>query len=159
MKKIMFICLSLIIVASSFYIMKKRENIETDTVSVSLDQNLSEAIKINHSESLPVDDKITEINESQYVGFINDLYENPNDYEGQIFRIRGHYRTRKIDGMTKHYVFQGTDERWVGLEINFADGYPTEGSIVQVVGTVKVKTDNVPFFELSSITMIRERKK
>lgn len=159
MKKIMLTCFALIIVASSFYFMKKRENIETDSVSDSLDQNLSESIKINHSENLPVDDEITEINETQYVGFINDLYENPNDYKDQPFRIRGHYRTREVDGITKHYIFQGTDERWVGLEINFADGYPTEGSIVQVVGIIKVKTDNVPFFELSSMTMIREGKK
>lgn len=159
MKKIMFICLSLIIVTSSYYIMKKRENIETDSVSDSLDQNLSESIKIINSENLPVDDVITEINETQYVGFINDLYENPNDYKDQPFRIRGHYRTREIDGIIKHYIFQGTDERWVGLEINFTEGYPTEGSIVQVVGIIKVKTDNVPFFELSSLTMIREGKK
>ena len=159
MRRIMIFCFVLIILASSVLIANKNVIVKMDNNSDSIEENQSIDSDIPNSDNLKIDNKITEINESQYVGFINDLYENPNDYKGHQFRIRGHYRTREIDGIIKHYIFQGTEERWVGSEIIFADCYPIEGSIIQVVGIMKVQTNNEPFFDISSMTIIREGKK
>lgn len=159
MNKIMIFCFVLIIMASGFFIVNKKNIVKMDNHSISIEKNLSNDTNIQSSDNYQVENKITEIDEARYVGFINDLYENPNDYKGLQFRIRGHYRTREIDGIVKHYIFQGTDERWVGLEIVYADGYPTEGSIIQVVGIIKVRNDNEPYFDLTSMIKIRGGKR
>lgn len=143
----LIIAIGLIIISSKTHIFKKVEKLNTinSVPSNTNGETLSTAV-------------ILEINEDQFVGFINDLYENPADYEGNQIRIRGHYRTREVLGKTVHYIFQGTDERWIGMAIEYTGDYPTESAIVQVVGTLRVKTTDdkkQPILEIEEWVNIR----
>lgn len=156
---------ALIIVLLVTIAMKLYKNQEESNVQENMRQTEQFAEEnIYLSENIEVikdnDNAIHEVTDEQFVGFINDLYEYPKDYENQQFRIRGHYRTRIVSGEVKHYIYQGKDERWIGVSISNFGEMPAEGSILQVVGTIRVTISNkkeIPYLELSSVIVIRAK--
>ena len=162
MKKRIPLGMAVVILGMCFigYANSSHKKIEDDSSESSLTAEgvTAESIAASKIASVSAAERITEINEERYVPFVNDAYANPMDYVGQQFRVRGHYRTRPVDGKTVHYIFQGTDERWVGFEIDCDAPMPKDASIILVVGTMQVKTVegmDTPYLVLSSLEVIR----
>lgn len=112
------------------------------------------------SESSEATDTINEVLDEHYDAFVGDVYSHPRDYEGLKYRLRAYYRQVEHDGILRNYLFKGTDERWMGFEIETSQNLPSPGSMIMIVGTFKVKTDegqDTPYLSIESIEILREK--
>lgn len=103
---------------------------------------------------------INEVLDEHYDAFVGDVYSHPKDYEGLKYRLRAYYRQVEHDGNLKNYLFKGTDERWMGFEIETTQDLPTPGSMMMVVGTFRIKIDegqDTPYLDIESLEIIREK--
>lgn len=103
---------------------------------------------------------IQEVLDEHYDAFVGDVYSYPKDYENLKYRLRATYRQVEHEGSLKDYLFKGTDERWMGFEIESLKALPSPGSLILVVGTFKTKMDEgqvTPYLELESIEVIKEK--
>lgn len=104
--------------------------------------------------------EIHEILDEHYDAFVGDVYSYPKDYENLKYRLRATYRQVEHEGSLKDYLFKGTDERWMGFEIESLKALPSPGSLILVVGTFKTKIDEgqvTPYLALESIEVIKEK--
>lgn len=129
-------------------------NQKTETVAVSNEE-------INSvSESVTTTDTINEVLDEHYDAFVGDVYSHPKDYEGLKYRLRAYYRQVEHDGLLRNYLFKGTDERWMGFEIETTQKLPEPGSMILIEGTFKIKNDegqDTPYLEIESLEIIREK--
>lgn len=103
---------------------------------------------------------IQEVLDEHYDAFVGDVYSYPKDYENLKYRLRATYRQVEHEGSLKDYLFKGTDERWMGFEIESSQALPSPGSLILVVGTFKTKMDEgqvTPYLALESIEVIKEK--
>lgn len=103
---------------------------------------------------------IQEVLDEHYDAFVGDVYSYPKDYENLKYRLRATYRQVEHEGSLKDYLFKGTDERWMGFEIESSQALPSPGSLILVVGTFKTKMDEgqvTPYLTLESIEVIKEK--
>lgn len=104
--------------------------------------------------------EIQEVLDEHYDAFVGDVYSYPKDYENLKYRLRATYRQVEHEGSLRDYLFKGTDERWMGFEIESAQALPSPGSLILVVGTFKTKIDEgqvTPYLELETIEVIKEK--
>lgn len=116
----------------------------------------SSAIESTKQEDL----KIHEVSDEHYDAFVSDVYSHPQDYEGLNYRIRAYYRIVEHDGTNRNYLFKGTDERWMGFEIESELALPSPESMILVEGTFFVKEDEgqqTPYLKINSLEVIKEK--
>lgn len=114
----------------------------------------------NEESKLTQETDIQEVLDEHYDAFVGDVYSYPKDYENLKYRLRATYRQVEHEGSLKDYLFKGTDERWMGFEIESSQALPSPGSLILVVGTFKTKMDEgqvTPYLELESIEVIKEK--
>lgn len=103
---------------------------------------------------------VNEVLDEHYDAFVGDVYSYPKDYEGLKYRLRAYYRQVEHDGHFMNYLFKGTDERWMGFEIETALELPSPGSLILVVGTFKTKMDDgqlTPYLEVESLDVLKAK--
>ena len=107
--------------------------------------------KINVS---PPEYDIIEINESTFAAQINEVFRNPANYFGEIFKLEGIIKKEQYIGNEKPYYFViryapgeccdydtiiGFEVRWDELKEQF---YPEDDSWVQATGILKTYEEN-----------------
>jgi uncharacterized membrane protein YcgQ (UPF0703/DUF1980 family) len=152
------VLLGIFLAALSSNFIKKSENMKKDNkifVETALSNQVSEI-----ERGMPqAESDIIEITDDRYYAFVDDVFDYPEEYIKQSYRFRGQYRIRKIDDKIHQYVFQGTDERWVGFEVDYNGTMPKVASVIVVVGKIKIRSvegKNIPYFHIDSLEVIRE---
>lgn len=152
------VLLVIFLVALSSHFIKKSENPKNEN-EIFVEKVLSNQVSEIESGISQEESDIIEITDDRYYAFIDDVFDYPEEYIDQSYRFRGQYRIRKIDGKIHQYVFQGTDERWVGFEVDYDGPIPKVASVIVVVGKIKIRTvdgKNIPYFHIDSLEVIRE---
>ncbi len=115
------------------------------------------------SPELPV----VEITEKMFIAQCNDVYFNPDDYQGKAIKLEGIYSNYKDEqsGKTYHYVMRygpgccGSDGS-AGFEFMYDGDIPKLNDWIEVIGTVeKMMEDGVEYIVLraSKVTVLDVR--
>lgn len=107
---------------------------------------------------------VVEINEKMFIAQCNDVYLNPDDYQGKAIKLEGIYCTYKdLDNVNAyHYVMRygpgccGNDGS-AGFEFLYDGEMPKPDDWIEVIGTVeKVMEDDVEYIVLraSKVTVL-----
>jgi len=110
---------------------------------------------------------VVEITEKMFIAQCNDVYLNPDDYQGKAIRLEGIYSTYMDfeSGNTYHYVMRygpgccGNDGS-AGFEFLYDGEMPKLNDWIEVVGTAeKVKENDTEYIVLmaSEVTVLEER--
>jgi zinc transport system permease protein len=114
---------------------------------------------------------VIEIKEKMFIGQINEIYLNPEDYLGKTFKLEGLFKTEQYPGQINPYCFVlrygpgccGSDGN-VGFEVAWnralAKAYPSPDDWVEAVGALQYyEEDGYPYLyiALSSLTVLPDR--
>jgi uncharacterized membrane protein YcgQ (UPF0703/DUF1980 family) len=150
--------LGIFLATLSSHFIKKSDNMKNDN-EIFIETELSNQVSEIERGVSQAESDIIEISDERYYAFVDDVFDYPEEYIEQTYRFRGQYRIRKIDDKIHQYVFQGTDERWVGFEVDYNGTMPKVASVIVVVGKIKMRTvegKNIPYFHINSLEVIRE---
>lgn len=111
--------------------------------------------------------QVVEISEKMFIAQCNDVYLNPDDYQGKLIQIEGIYMsyTDSDSGNAYHYVMRygpgccGNDGT-AGFEFIYDGEMPKQEDWIEVIGTVeKVKENDTEYIVLraSKVTVLNVR--
>ena len=158
MKKILIVIVLLVIVFSGCG-SDSDDNNKSDSKNASVAGNENNAKKNSDSAMI-------EITEKLFVGQVNDIYINTDDYIGQTIKYEGLVKTYPLaDGSEVKCVIRygpgccGTDGD-CGFEIAYDDEMPADDEWVEVVGDVETfEEDGISYIRVkaSSVKVLKER--
>ena len=124
----------------------------------------------NNTESHVTADNIIEIRERMFIGQVNEIYLNANDYLGKIIKLEGVFKQEQHAGNQYNFVVRYGpgccgDDGLVGFYVSWAENqiqeYPKEDSWVEAIGELKLRrgngTSQYPYLELSSLAVLDRR--
>ena len=111
---------------------------------------------------------VIEIGERLFIGQVNDIYLNANDYLGKTIKLEGVFKKYVTLNKTYYHVIRyGADECCdntpFGFEVVFSrnQSFPEPESWVEAIGVLKLEKVNDfyshLFLDLSSLTTLNER--
>lgn len=115
-----------------------------ETTTTKKDSTAQETTSISTSTDQE-DDIDIDISEEMYTQWINEIYTNPDDYEGNVIRLQGAYMAEQDErnGNVYDYVYRqgpgccGTDGAICGFEFTYDGIMPEDDEWIEVIGVLE----------------------
>lgn len=143
--------------------LKPSEEVNKDNISQEKPKD-----NISTTDTTIDEEKIIEIREKMFIGQIEDIYYNFEDYNGKLIQVEGMYSVVEPveENQEKvHFVFRNAPgccgyDGWAGFLLNYEGEYPEFNDWIKVIGTPEIVKDGIYedlYLNVISIEVMDER--
>ena len=124
--------------------------------------------KANNTERFSADGNVIEIRERLFIGQVNEIYLNAQNYIGKTIKLEGIFKQEQHDNKQYNFVVRYGpgccgDDGLVGFEISWGETwikeYPKINSWVEAIGELRFNNENPEqiYLDLSSLAVLDKR--